>query len=383
MSKVRIWKQDPNESVKSFRLAFVATRIKDGPRDSLVEIVGLSDVVRGNKHGDFIFDETEGYEQLDAIHTFTVVRQIMMIYQRALWRIGKEKPLSWQWGPEKPIKININAGIDVGSAYSRSEQGIKFFQAKSNGKILHTNRSYEIVAHEVGHAVLDSLRPGYWGSWQPQTSALHESFADIAAILTTISQLEQCEYLVAQSKANLRDKTFFHNVAEEIIEILYGGNLGFRSADNDLTLRDDVGDDIYDLSRVFTGAFYDILAEIFEDVRNPDLRNDAELLFKLGEHMTSLLVEALLRGPPQNATFKDIADLMISLEKNRKWKSIIRSNFGKRAVLGRYHVKAPKSPVEVSWKKCRCCLSTKEHLKAVEIGTLRKQNCMPCKPTIY
>jgi hypothetical protein len=381
MSKALIWKQDPSVSENGLRLTFLPEKIKDGPRDSQIEIVGLPPV-RGDRNGDFIVDPRKNSDAFDAIHTFVIVRQVVTMYQRTLWRIGREKPIAWQWG-HSTIKVNPRAGNQPNAYYSRQGQCLKFFFFKRNGKTVFANRSFDVVAHECGHAILDSLRPGYWASWQPETGALHEAFADITAIIALLAQLDQCDSIIAHSKANLHKKTFFSAFAEEFGEALGRGRKGLRSADNDLTMHD-VTDEVHDKSQVFTGAFYDILADLFDDLRNPNLRDDADILLRVGEHMADIFLEALLRGPPQNATFKDIVDKMISLEKKTKWKSVIRYHFERRFVIGRSRVKPTSKPIdEIRWGKCHCCLSRREHLNAVEVGIKQGQSCLPFKPSIY
>ena len=81
---------------------------------------------------------------------------------------------------------------------------------------LFTNRSLDIVSHETGHAgtrraqaQLDSQR------YSAQTGALHESFGDITAIFLSLSQLDEVEAIIAQTKGNLHDKNFLSDLAEQ------------------------------------------------------------------------------------------------------------------------------------------------------------------------
>ena len=181
--------------------------------------------------------------------------------------------------------------------------------------------------------MLDSLRPGYWDSWHPQTGGLHESFGDITAILTMLAQMDQCEAIIAHSKGDLHAKSFFPAVAEQFGEALYGRTTGLRNADNDLKLSQ-VSNQVHEVSQVFTGAFYDILADIFEDYHKPDQYDQAETLFRIGKHMTSLVILSLLQGPEQNATYRDIAEKMIEIEPVAKWKEFIHDQFAHREVFG-------------------------------------------------
>jgi len=118
-----------------------------------------------------------------------------------------------------------------------------------------------VVAHETGHAVLDMLQPGWLEMKSAETLALHESFGDLTAILCLLAQLDVCEIIIAETKTNLKASNFFADLAEE-----FGVNVGrkraLRSAINDFKLGQ-TSNEPHELSQVFTGAVYDILAEIF------------------------------------------------------------------------------------------------------------------------
>jgi hypothetical protein len=81
--------------------------------------------------------------------------------------------------------------------------------------------------------VLDALQPGWLGlANPPQTGGLHESFGDLTAIFLALSQLDQVEAVIAQTKANLHDNTFLSDLAEEF-GLALGRPNGLRNADND------------------------------------------------------------------------------------------------------------------------------------------------------
>jgi len=352
-TKVRIWKQDPSVNNPGVRSAYIHTPVEAGPRDGDVEIRGVPTVI-ANADGDFLFDAAENPLEFDAVHTFTVVRQVLTMYRRALNRNGVTQNFDWQWGDE-PIAVYPRAGLDANAYYSREEQSLRFFYFHpGNNEALpriYTNRSFDIVAHECGHAVLDSLRPGYWDSLHPQTGGLHESFGDITAILTMLAQLDQCDTIVAESKADLHNKSFFPALAEQFGAAL-GRPMGLRNADNDLKMSE-VSNEVHAVSQVFTGAFYDILADIHDDYQKPDEYDQAETLFRIGKHMTALIILALVNGPQRDATFADIARKMIEIEPVEKWKGFIDAQFARREVLGpRAMTLAPETAAAADYSRC-------------------------------
>ncbi len=367
-SKVRIWKQDPSVQHAGVRPSYIPTHIDHGPQDADVAIRGMPHVI-GNSSNDFLFDPAENPMEFDAVHTFAVVRQVLTMYRRALNRNQVTQNFDWQWGGHAPIDVFPRAGIDANAYYSRGLKSLRFFYFHPGGNealpLVYTCRSFDIVAHEVGHAVLDSMRPGYWDSWHPQTGGLHESFGDITAILTMLAQMDQCEAIVAHSKGDLHAKTFFSAVAEQFGEALYGRTTGLRNADNDLKLSE-VSNQVHAISQVFTGAFYDILADIFEDYHKPDQYDQAETLFRVGKHMTSLIILALLQGPEQNATYKDIAQKMIEIEPVAKWKEFIHNQFARREVFGGPTGLDAVKPKAAEMRGCCGTLRGDEYGEAVE-----------------
>jgi hypothetical protein len=352
-SRVKIWKQDPSVESIGIRSSYISTEVLDGPSDQDILVQGMPHVV-ANASRDFIFYPDENPLEFDAVHTFTVVRQVLTMMRRALNRMEITQNFNWFWGPE-PIHVYPRAGLDANAYYSRNEKALRFFYFHPSGNqsnpLIYSCRSFDIVAHEVGHAALDSLKPGWLSnSWHPQTGGLHESFGDLTAIFTMLAQMDVCEAIIVESKADLHTKTFFPALAEQFGEA-FGRPMGLRNADNDLKLSD-VSTQVHDISRVFTGAIYDILADFFEFYQDPALFDQAESLFRIGKYLTSLVIVSLWQGPGENATFADIANKMIELEEDEDRREIIRKQFTLREILDATVGLTGIQPGELSWNGC-------------------------------
>ncbi|MEN8157819.1 MAG: hypothetical protein ABFS10_12785 [Bacteroidota bacterium] len=366
-SKVNIWKQDPSVESIGIRSCYISTEVKNGPGDNDIVIQGMPHVV-SNTDNDFIFYPEENPLEFDAIHTFTIVRQVLTMFRRALNRNKITQNFNWYWGSE-PIYVYPRAGIEANAFYSRTDKALRFYYFHPSGNelnpLIYTCRSFDIVAHEVGHAVLDSLKPDFLSnSWHPQTGGLHESFGDLSAIFTMLAQMDVCEAIIVESKADLHSKTFFPVLAEQFGEGL-GRDMGLRNADNDLKLSD-VSTQVHDISRVFTGAIYDILADFFEKYQDPTLFDQAESLFRVGKYLNSLLLVSILQGPDANATYADIANKMIALETDNQRKEIIRGQFKRREIIDAPVGLAGIEPQILSWDNCCGTLRLKDHLDTFE-----------------
>lgn len=339
-SRVLIWKQDPSVTELGTRKAFLPGLILQGPRDARITFgePGIAQV-SPNAFGDFIVSPNT--DQFDAVHCFAVVRMTLTMYQRALASNDTAPPLPWQWNSASdttPLSVFPHGLPNVMNAYySRSDKALKFGDFIPNGasERVYTCRSLDIVSHETGHAVLDGLKPSWLLSNNPpQTGGLHESFGDLTAIFLALSQLDQVEAVIAQTKSDLHDKTFLSDLAEQF-GLALGRPNGLRNADNDIKLSE-AGTEVHAISQVFTGAIYDILADIFAHERRPQLEDDAAVLHRCGDYLRSLVLRSLVAAPDQAATYADVAGQMLRIAQadgNTAYLDFIRNSFTVREVL--------------------------------------------------
>ena len=211
-----VYKQDPTVAEIAVRKAFLPKRVFAGPRDARIAIAGCRWSPRTSSATCSSTPTTQA-EAFDAVHTFAIVRMTLTMYERGM--AGATLP--WQWnsgGNADPLRVFPRAGVTQNAFYSRTEKALKFFffNTGSPPTQVFTCRSLDIVAHETGHAILDALKPGWLlASNPPQTGGLHESFGDLTAIFLALNQLDQCEALIAQTKADLHAKNFLSDLAEQ------------------------------------------------------------------------------------------------------------------------------------------------------------------------
>jgi hypothetical protein len=340
-ARVLMWKQDPSVEEIGTRKAFLPGIVLAGPRDARI-VSGEPGItpVSPNAFGDFVTQPDT--PQFDAVHTFAVVRQTLTMYQRALSSAGSEMPLPWQWNSSvdtSPLQVFPYGLPNVMNAfYSRAGCCLKFGDFVPSGQAdrIYTCRSFDIVSHETGHAVLDGLKPQWlMADNPPQTGGLHEAFGDLTAIFLALSQLDQCEAIVAQTKAHLHDKTFLSDIAEQF-GLALGSTTGLRNADNDLTLAA-AGTEVHAISQVFTGAVYDILADMFAFERNPGLEDDASVLHRVAAYLRGVVLRGLIAAPDNAPTYADVVNEMLRIVaqdgKPVDYANFIRNRFAQREVV--------------------------------------------------
>ncbi len=347
-ARVLMWKQDPSVGEIGTRRAYLPGPVLAGPRDARIApgSPGI-DPVEPNALGDFVTQPDT--PQFDAVHTFAVVRQTLTMYQRALLAAGLDMPLPWQWNTSmdtRPLAVYPYGLPNVMNAfYSRTQGCLKFgdfippgeggAQPDESARI-YTCRSFDIVAHETAHAVLDGLKPQWLlADAPPQTGGLHEAFGDLTAIFLALSQLDQCEAVVAQTRAHLHDKTYLSDIAEQFGMAL-GGAASLRNADNDLSLTQ-AGTQVHAISQVFTGAMYDVLADLFAYERNPAFDDCAAVLHRVAAYLRGLLLRALIAAPDSAASYVDVVNEMLRIvEEDGKppiYAAFIRNQFARRDVV--------------------------------------------------
>lgn len=159
-----------------------------------------------------------------------------------------------------------------------------------------------------------------------------------------LSQLDVCDAIIAETKGDLHSESFFNNLADQF-GVALGFPRGLRNADNDLKLSQ-VKDEVHHLSQVFTGAFYDILVDCYNNYRDDSLYDPAETLFRTGKQMRALLMQGIINSSNAEITFKEIAMNMIAYAKSQNWDSSwvdsIIKHFDRREIILEAQANGPK-----------------------------------------
>jgi len=177
------------------------------------------------------------------------------------------------WSKVKTLQVNPNAGQMPNAYYDRKGLNFFWFTGK-NGQKIFTSLSADVVTHELGHAVLDFLRPDFWSMGAIEIWAFHEAFGDVFAFLASLHHDAMINFMLGETKGNLFESSIVSKLAEQ-----FGNGLGMngylRNVDNDLayvnpntladvsTNPDALTKEPHNFSRVMSGALYRVFAEIY------------------------------------------------------------------------------------------------------------------------
>lgn len=364
--QMNIYKQDPSVRDIGIRTVFILGEVNDGPSDKLIKILSPN---TGNgikaKDGFRIdlcpikrFNSIQKIEAFDWIHTFATCRIVLTMYSRAFARLGdmaigkddegKEKKIDIvkeedkkdgqfdflnKWG--KPLEVEFYKKSD--KVYARYADGINKIDFSYKDDI-YSCRSFDVIAHEMGHAVLNAMWKGKVKGFLElhahaetlskehlsEKIALSEAFADLTTLFAILAQMDMCEATVVFSKGNLMSDSFLKNIAEE-----FGIAKGKRFI-RDLSVNyhfDMSYNNNHEFSQVFSGAVYHLLSEVFNDRLKLEMYDPAETLFRVARFIAATTLAAYYLSSDDSAvTFASVGNKMIYLLKNMRSSNIIGNN---------------------------------------------------------
>jgi hypothetical protein len=182
-----------------------------------------------------------------------------------------------------------------------------------------------VVAHEVGHAILDALRPDLWDVQTLEAGALHESFGDCIAVLTALSEPSVRTALTAKNGL-LGARNFAETTAEELSWAIgrkypRSNAASARHAWNDYrwalpqSLPTNGGPgvliaEVHSFSQVFTGCFYDLIVALYAASSS----RTAAALLAATRRAAKLLFDAVRVAPVRSRLFKSVGESMLGVD---------------------------------------------------------------------
>lgn len=268
-----------------------------------------------------------GTPQFDQVNAFYYATFTLRMFERFA-----QRALPWSF-PAPRITVDPHFGDQANAFYSEQDRMLGFHTFRLNGDLVSTAWSADIVSHETAHAVLDGVRDLYNESFGLGASAFHESFGDIAAMLVALHDDSLVRRLLDWTKGDLRLDNFVASVAEQLTTALKEGTAGYlrghtvylRNAINGLKQLPfdaltfvppdpeiELGLQSHNYSRLFTGAFYDILVGIF-DLMNTSLPSHIAI-YGARNTAARLLMSAVELGPVGEFDFSDMARAFLAAD---------------------------------------------------------------------
>ena len=242
---------------------------------------------------------------------------VWAVLQRALeffeggWGLGRPIPFGFDGNR---LIVVPHAGYGRNAFYDRNSKSLQFYYFDHEGKRVFTCLSTDIINHEFGHAVLDGIRPHFFGSALIQTGAFHEFVADLAAILIILRDNGFRNAVAEATGADLTQATHLERIAEEFGQAV-GDKPYLRTANNELKMPDvaaEVGP--HKVSEVLTGAMFEILVDLANHYIDDRDRSVRQALWDAVSRMQRMAIQPLDLLPPVDVTFRDYALAVLRAE---------------------------------------------------------------------
>lgn len=250
-----------------------------------------------------------------------------------------------KWSATQELQVIPQAGKDLNAYYDRSS--LKFFYYPVRGKTMFTSDSSDVVSHELGHALLDAIRPDFWSVQSLEIWSFHEGFSDICSIVSAMQYDVLLNRVLSQTNNDISISSNLSRLAEEFGIAVY--NLGgsrngslpnclrdpaiqkFKYV-NPSTLPSEAPDnklcaECHSFGRVFSSAWYQLLVEIYKK----ELLNNAPIvaLKNARDISFSILLQAIPSSPRVVEYFSAIAKSMVSVTKIKypQYSDVVQSVF--------------------------------------------------------
>lgn len=261
--------------------------------------------------------------QFLAAHAFACASRVLDVWESYLGH-----PVTWHFA-ETYERLEIIPNIDwdnAQSGYGYLELG---HDISSGGQKVPYALNFDVIAHEIGHAILFSLC-GFPadGRMEADFGAIHESMSDIISLLSFLHFDSGLDRLLRHTNGNLLVLNELNRIAE------LTGDRQVRLACNSRKLSEVTGD-IHDGSRPLTGAIFDTIVDVYHAILvrdgladdrllNFDLRNlDAANLDSIAEYTTRSFRERPFLFKTALTQARDQVALMLA----RTWQNVSADEF--------------------------------------------------------
>ena len=257
---------------------------------------------------------------------------------------AKEAAETWSgrniaWGDDGFLEINSHAFIAFNAFYSPTSQAVFFgvvpyrLPGQTEIKMFEMGTSWEVAAHETGHALHGALKPNrIWTDLGYRTWS--ESFADQLEMWASLRDPRRTRYLLASTNGNLNQSNAITSLGEVLGDLIGDPTTSLRDAFHNRKASDTT-EEVHDRSEVLTGAAYKLFLLVYGQLRNEGL-GEVLALEKAADIMGTFLVGCTDYTPENGMKFADVAKAYLKVDKERfggRYQAFLVDEFIKRELL--------------------------------------------------
>jgi hypothetical protein len=258
-------------------------------------------------------------------------------------------PRGTRWSAQNPIlQVKLVAGQDLNAFYSRRD-GLRFFEDRVGTMDIFSGESPDVACHELGHAILDALRPQLFDAASLEIAAFHEAFGDISSMLTALQIPVFLKQVLQETGGRLNVNSRLSRLAEQLGWAIRqrfptavdrdclrnAANRFFYHVPEDLPPTGpaaQLSSEPHSFARVFTGGMLDVIANMVQLVGAPTEAN----LLGVSRDAGQLLIDAIRTASITPAYYSQVAAAMVQADRVRnkgKYKDALAQAFVRRGIL--------------------------------------------------
>ena len=130
------------------------------------------------------------------------------------WAATLPSGTKWFKSNGTQLPVQLDQDVDLNAYYDRN--GLHFFHGTVNGTTVYSAESPDVACHELGHAVLDALKPQLWDAMSGEVAAFHESFGDMSAMLSALQLKSVRDEVLSETSGKLDRSSRLSRLAEQL-----------------------------------------------------------------------------------------------------------------------------------------------------------------------
>jgi hypothetical protein len=271
---------------------------------------------------------------------------------------GPILPSGTQWSSDStPLQAGLDVGVDFNAFYAR-DSGLNFFHGIVDRVhppvTAYSGESPHVICHELGHAILDAVKPELFDAMSSEVAAFHEAFGDMSSILTALQLPTVRKYVLTQTGGRLNANSRLSQLARQLgwaIRVQLDPHAVdadcLRNASNRFFYRNPSGlppsapatslsSEPHSFSRVFSGAFLDVLAAMYSIGPKAPGTTAEDNLEQIAQDAGTILIEGIRLATVAPGFYSQVAGGMIQADMSLNgghYQTALASNFIRRGIL--------------------------------------------------
>ncbi|MFS8112308.1 hypothetical protein QD460_11360 [Rhizobium jaguaris] len=265
------------------------------------------------------------------------------------WAPVIPQPQLWQRGGDT-LEVHLDRWEDLEADYDRD--ALNFYHGPSASGIVYSCASPDVLCHELGHAILDAIKPSLWTAHLQEVASFHETFGDMSAILCALQLPSFRQAILVETNGNLNCDSRLSRIGQQLgtaVHALYPKDADpncLRNASSFFSYCDpsslpssalttSLSSNPHSFSRIFTGALFEALADMLTVcAANPNAPTPNELQ-AVSEDMRDIMASGVTNARQIPGYFAEVATTiaLASAQKNPAYPGIFLGAFVGHAIL--------------------------------------------------